>query len=286
MVTLKQLFAETKQILALSGIESAEFDALQLIGKYTGFDRTSILYYGENPVKDDIAHKIITEVEKRSSGVPLQYLLGMWEFMSLDFKVGPGVLIPRQDTETLCELIIAKMSKVKSGRLLDLCTGSGCIAVSVAYYARGVLCDGLDISNDALSYAKANAKINGVDDRVSFYEGDIRHEPIEEILAKRYDVLCANPPYIRRADLDALQKELDYEPDIALDGGEDGLDYYRAILKNWITLLKDDGMLFFEIGVGQDEQVSDLLSKAGFEDVMALKDLTGINRVVCAANLK
>lgn len=286
MVTLKQLFLETKQILELSGIESAEFDAMQIIGKYTGFDRGALLYYGENPIRDEIAGKVIADIEQRSTGVPLQYLLGIWEFMSLDFKVGPGVLIPRQDTETLCELVIARLCALSEGKLLDLCTGSGCVAISALYYARNAGADALDISADALEYARANARINQVEERIRFFTGDIRQAPAAELAAERYDVICANPPYIRSGDLRALQKELDYEPEGALDGGEDGLDCYRAIAVHWIGLLKEDGMLLLEVGVGQDEPVSQILEDAGFHDVMALKDLTGINRVICAAGLQ
>ena len=169
--------------------------------------------------------------------------------------------------------------------MLDLCTGSGCVAISALYYVRSASADALDISAAALDYARINAGVNQVGERIRFFTGDIRKAPPTEMSAQRYDVICANPPYIKSDDLRQLQRELDYEPEAALDGGEDGLDCYRAIAQNWVSLLKADGMLFLEVGVGQDEAVSALLHERGFNDVLALKDLNGINRVVCAAGL-
>ncbi len=220
--------------------------------------------------------KIIDEyVKRRVNNEPLQYILKSQEFMGLDFYVDENVLIPRQDTEILVEHILEHFAN-KAISCIDFGTGSGCIAISIAKFNENALIKAVDISKNALKVAKKNAEANGVLDRVSFEEADVFKY---EVFGK-YDLIVSNPPYIRSRDILDLQKDVkNYEPSLALDGGENGLLYYERIIKIAPKLLKVNGMLAFEIGFDQAEDVKKMMEK-DFSDIKIIKDLCGNNRVV------
>ena len=211
-------------------------------------------------------------LSKRAERIPLQYIVGEQEFMGLKFRVNSNVLIPRQDTETLVE---EALKVIEPGmRVLDMCTGSGCIIISILKNTTNVDGAACDISKQALNVAKENARLNGV--FVDFERSDL-FEHVDEM----YDVIVSNPPYIRSDEIPHLMPEVSvFEPHEALDGSEDGLLFYRRIIKNCRANLKPQGRLLFEIGCDQGRQVSEMMQFAGFSDVHVIKDLAGNDRVV------
>jgi len=229
---------------------------------------------------DELA-RISQALERRMRGEPLQYILGKTEFMGLEFKVAPCVLIPRPETELLVEKTIEACSKfMVHGSLLDILdigTGSGCIAVSLAKLLPGARITATDISNEALKVARENAKNNNVD--VRFIHSDIFSS--YDLRPTTYDLIIANPPYIASEDIDKLQRELQYEPKVALDGGPDGLDFYRRIIAQAPAYLKDNGLLILEIGFAQTEKMKDIfLSSDKMQILEITKDYNGIDRII------
>ena len=205
-------------------------------------------------------------VERRLNGEPLQYILGEWEFMGLPFLVGPQALIPRQDTETLCEAALRWLKNRPGARVLDLCCGSGCIGVSLAKLG-GAQVTFADISPEALSLAMRNTERNGV--AGSFYESDLF-----AAVPGLYELIACNPPYLTAAEIASGQKELTYEPALALYGGEDGLDFYRRLAAEWASHAVPGGVLLMEIGCAQGAAVQEL-----FPGATICKDIRGLDRV-------
>lgn len=233
----------------------------------TNYTFKDVLTHGEKETDIDFSPYI----KRILGGEPIQYVLGETEFMSLKFKVTPSVLIPRQDTETLVEWAIQKIDK--NSCVLDLCTGSGCIAISVKKYTNAFV-TALDISEDALKIAEQNAVLNNTE--ITFIKGDAHiFDELENL-----DFVLSNPPYIESDVVSGLDKKVkDYEPRIALDGGKDGLDFYKNIANNSKKMLKNDGFLAVEIGYNQAKAVSDIFNKV-FGNSVVLKDLCGNDRVV------
>ena len=205
-------------------------------------------------------------VARRLKGEPLQYILGEWEFMGLPFFVGPGALIPRQDTETLCEAALGWLKNRPGARVLDLCCGTGCIGVSLSKLGRARV-SFADVSSEALALAKRNAQHNGVDGE--FYESDLL-----DSVPGVYDLIACNPPYLTAAEMENCQKELTFEPALALFGGEDGLDFYRRLAAEWADHVAPGGLLLLEIGHAQGAAVRGL-----FPGAKILKDICGLDRV-------
>lgn len=219
-------------------------------------------------------------VTKRASRVPLQQILGSQEFMGLDFFVNEHVLIPRQDTETLVELVLEEQ-KEKNKKLLDLCTGSGCIAISLAVKGGYESVTATDLSEEALQVAEKNAREH--QKTIRFFQGDL-FLALPQSEAKTFDIITSNPPYIPTAVIATLEPEVrEHEPMMALDGTEDGLKFYRQIAKEAGAWLKPGGSIYLEIGYDQGEAVSGLLADAGFTNVRVVKDLPGKDRVVCGS---
>ena len=216
-------------------------------------------------------------IKKLKQGVPLQHITNMQEFMKLNFYVSQDVLIPRPDTEILVEEVINIAKKIRAKKILDLCTGSGAIAVSLAKYIEDSQITATDISEKALRVAKLNAKNNEVEDKITFLKSDL----FKEIPKEKYDIIVSNPPYIRKEEIERLDREVKKEPHIALDGGEDGLDFYREIIHNSEEYLKFNGYLCLEIGYDQKIDVIEFIeNEEKYKDTYSKKDLYGNDRIV------
>ena len=267
-------------------IADAKRDAETLLLYLEKADRT-FLYVHRNDATDEYrADAYFGLIDRRAAGEPLQYILGSQEFMGLNFAVNPSVLIPRQDTETLVELALKRAGeKKRSLSILDMCCGSGAIAVSMAHFLPKAKITACDISPEALEVARGNAARNGLNGRIEFRESDLffmtkRKKTVR--IKDSFDMILSNPPYIPTQDIDTLQTEVrDHEPIKALDGGSDGLDFYQRIAEDAFGSLKKDGLMFLEIGCDQAEAVTSLLSGAGYySEIEVHKDLTGLDRVI------
>lgn len=271
-MTYRETMKRGEKLLSMAGIDDSKTDAWLLLERICRIDRG--FYYMH--MEDDLPEEQLSEYEitlrKRAEHIPLQYITGETEFMGLKFKVNSSVLIPRQDTETLVE---EALKIVQPGmKVLDLCTGSGCVIVSILHNAGGVEGYAVDISKQALIVAKENAKQNDV--TVNFERSDL----FDNVTGK-FDVIVSNPPYIPTAEITKLMPEVrDFEPTEALDGKEDGLYFYRRILEKCGDYLNPGGKILFEIGCDQGDAVSGLLRDAGFRDVGIVKDLARHDRVV------
>ena len=254
------LLRELNRILRSGGIEDAELEA-----KWIHDDAAS-------------AEEARTLAARRAKHEPLQYLLGSWEFYGLPMRVGPGVLIPRADTETLVDAVRARLRDEKGQCVADLCTGSGCIALALALHMEQTAFIGLEASADALRYAQQNLRLNE-SGNVRFVRADV----LDPAVAAQYRGLAAvvcNPPYLTAKDMASLQTEVTYEPAEALSGGEDGLDFYRAVTPLWRDSLRAGGLLAYEVGIYQAKAVAALLAENGFTGIETVDDLNEIPRVV------
>lgn len=275
---IQKVYKEGEVFLSEAGIEEAAIDAWLLLEHVTGITRAKYLCNPSMEMNRENAVRYCELMKQRAMRIPLQHLTGEQEFMGYTFKVNEHVLIPRQDTEVLVEEAIKYLRPGKN--VLDMCTGSGCILLSLLkmgtekFYMRNVKGTAVDISEDALKVASFNAKALGVD--VEFIQSNL----FENVTGK-YDILVSNPPYIRTAVIEELQEEVKlHDPFIALDGKEDGLYFYREIIKSSVNYLNDKAMVLFEIGHDQGNDVSELLKDAGFSNVWVKKDLAGLDRVV------
>ena len=273
ILTLQQIYREGKETLERAGIAEAELDAWYLLEYVTGISRAS--YYGDpgRVVTEEDLCRYRECIEKRAGHIPLQHITGEQEFMGLSFRVNDQVLIPRQDTETLVEE--ALKYAMPGMRVLDLCTGSGCILISLLHFCPGLTGVGSDISAEALKMARTNGQRLHVEERAQWLCGDLF-----EKVTGAFDLIISNPPYIRSAEIEELQEEVRlYDPRIALDGAEDGLLFYRRIIEESKSYLKNGGRLLFEIGCDQGRDVAELLENAGYTEVSVKKDLAGLDRV-------
>ena len=255
-----------------AGVPDAALDAWYLLQMVCRIERSYYYVHGEEDITQDAQKEYEIAVQKRAEHIPLQYIIGEQEFMGLRFKVNSIVLIPRQDTETLVEQVL---KIVKPGmKVLDLCTGSGCVLISVLKNAPELTGVGSDISKTALLVAKENAKMHEVD-------ADWIRSDLFDNITETFDVIMANPPYIPTGEILSLLPEgRDFEPENALDGGADGLDFYRKIAGQVKDYLNPGGYVYMEIGYDQGEAVSELMRNAGFTEVEVIKDLARNDRVV------
>ena len=279
-LTLKQLYKVGTVKLAEEGIEEFSLDAWYLLEYVTGVSKAMYFAEPERAVSEENADRYIDCIRQRAAHIPLQHITGEQEFMGYPFCVNEHVLIPRQDTEILVEEAIQIMRpKMK---ILDMCTGSGCIVLSILkmcrekYYMTDLQGIGADVSEEALKVARENGRRLGVP--VTWIQSDLFAKIPEE---EKYDVIVSNPPYIETAVIDTLQEEVRlHDPYIALDGKEDGLYFYRRIISEAGKYLKTQGKLMFEIGCDQAEAVEELMKNAGYEQITVKKDLAGLDRVV------
>ena len=284
----------TKQ-LRDAGVADAEIDAKELYCFMQHMDRTALMLRWQEVLQDNQCEAYFDLIERRASRVPLQHITGRQEFMGLPFEVNEKVLIPRQDTETMVEDALELMEKgtlrgqeytdglKKGGDVLDLCCGSGAIGISIAKLAKGAHVTCADLSNEALEVAKRNARLNDCKS-VKFTESDMFDAFCGKLGKKKFNLIISNPPYIPPSVIEELEPEVrDHEPMMALDGGQDGLDFYRIIAEQAPEHLKKGGVLMLEIGFDQKEAVKGLLQETGrFEKIIGLTDLTGKDRIICA----
>lgn len=268
----QELYRMGKDRLTEAKIPEAELDARLLLEEVCGTDRNDLLVHGDKEIPPEQCDRYVEYIQRRQKREPLQQITGYQEFMGLRFKVTPDVLIPRQDTEILVEEV---MRYVHDGmHILDMCTGSGCILLSLLKYSNDCEGTGCDISEPALKVAEENAK------ELSLNASFVQSNLFENISGK-YEFIVSNPPYIPTEVIPTLMEEVrDHEPVSALDGREDGLYFYREIVEKAGEYLYPGGMLFFEIGYDQAEKVSSLMREAGYQEVTVCKDLAGLDRVV------
>lgn len=272
----QECYRKGKEELEKAGIPEAALDARLLLEYICETNRNDLLAHGDREVEDARRERYFEAIGKRKSRIPLQHITGMQEFMGLRFLVNENVLIPRQDTEILVEEVLRDLQD--GSRILDMCTGSGCILISLLHYSNWCEGVGADISAKALEVASKNAANLLETEKQPLMTESNLFEKIEG----KFDVIVSNPPYIRTDVIDTLMPEVkDFEPMQALDGRKDGLFFYREIVKQAGDHLHPEGKLYFEIGYDQAEAVSRLMETAGFAEVRVVKDYAGLDRVVC-----
>ena len=277
-MTIFEAYNHTKQKLKTAGIEDSVYEAKAIIRHITGFTNSEILTKYTNELTEFQQNNLTAILRQREIRYPLQYILGEWAFYKYSFKVGVGVLIPRSDTEILVEQCCEYLEGKQNLKVLDLCAGSGCIGISIAkdYPDSAVVL--VEKYAEARRYTEENIKLNGAFNAMAI-EGDIFEGTAN---TEKYDLIVSNPPYIPPKEMEIVSPETRFEPETALLGGEDGLDFYRAIIKNYKNSLKSGGMLAFEVGINEAEAVKSCLSDEGFAKITVTKDLNGIDRVVSA----
>lgn len=282
-MTVGEAYRKTKDILAEAGFEAPAFEALCLVEKVFGFNRLALITRGEETAATDEKLALLAELtEKRLSHEPLQYIIGKWSFMGIDLLVGEGVLVPRDDTEVVTSLCIDFLSGKENPSVIDLCAGSGAISLALEKYANCKV-TAVELSDKAFSYLTQNIKLNN--SAVNALNGDI-FECHKDIADNSLDLIVSNPPYIKSADIAALQEEVQHEPVMALDGGESGLDFYRRIVPLWKSKLKAGGALAFELGEGQYDEVCRILADNGFGGITESIDFGGIQRAIIGTLLQ
>lgn len=280
LMTIAEWTERAVALLAASGCPDPEIDARWMAEDTLGMTRTDLKFEGSRAIPEADLQKLDAMLERRCAGEPVQYILGSADFMGLKFEVGPGVLIPRQDTETLVEAALIALQGLAGSSgpsVLDLCAGSGCIGLSLASLAPHAAVTLADASREALEIARRNAHALGA--KVELRHGDL----FAAVGRERFDLIVSNPPYIPRGELAGLQREVQYEPRLALDGGPDGLEFYRRIAQGAGNHLNPGGSIYLEVGMGQAPAVLEL-TKSNLPCVEAgtIKDLNGIERVVFA----
>ncbi len=273
---LSQLLRQTSAALETLGLENTRFEAGCLIKAAAGLSDIAFLTEPNTPITEEQQAALEAMLSRRLSGEPLQYIMGEWEFYGFPFKVGEGVLIPRQDTETLVELAEPHLNK--NMLCADLCAGTGCIGISLARLI-GCKFHSYELSDKAFGYLRRNIALNEIESLVTAINADVLSEKTAES-APMYDAILTNPPYLTSQDMNELSAEVQCEPEMALFGGEDGLDYYREILRLWTKRLKTGGFIAAEIGMGQENDVIAIFAENGIE-AAAYRDTCGIYRVIC-----
>lgn len=271
-MTLQEAYEYGQKQLNEANIEDANLDAWYLLEFVTGINRTMYYLKMQETISTEQEELYRKYICTRASHIPLQHITGVQEFMGLEFFVNEHVLVPRQDTEVLVESVLEVLEPGTD--VLDMCTGSGCILISLMKHCKGIKGVGVDVSKEALDVAKRNCEKLGV-------EVELVQSNLFADVSGRYDVIVSNPPYIRTAVIEVLKEEVKcHDPFVALDGKEDGLYFYREIVEKSPKYLAQGGKLYFEIGHDQGDDVKMLMEQAGFADVQVKKDLAGLDRVV------
>ena len=280
MKTYNELYINTRNTLKRSGIEAYALEARVLVASAAGKSVQQLLRDLSLYTTDQVEQQVAAYTARRLEGEPVAYITGDWEFYGLPMKVTKDVLIPRSDTELLVDLVKAALTGYKmDARILDLCCGSGCITCAVGHELPATKLVAVDLSASALEVCRTNVNLNRLTTRVICMQADATASPPLGIGS--FDVIVSNPPYIATDEIRTLDRSVrDYEPVWALDGGADGLRFYKAIIKYWKSLLRPEGLLIFEVGEGQAEAVADMLAAAGFSSTSIHQDTRGVDRAV------
>lgn len=282
-MTLMQVYLQGKRLLTKAEVDSPAFDAMCIFKFCFGIDRQGLILHGNDVADGKKSARFFELIHQRATRRPLQYILGSWEFMGVEFKVGEGVLIPRDDTEVLVSEVLTLIEDVKNPKILDLCAGPGTIAITLANHRVDASVFAVELSEVALRYLQANINLNAAEN-VTPLRFDVLLDA-DKFNFNGFDIIVSNPPYIATSELKSLQKEVLSEPQMALNGGSDGLVFYHAIAKNWVKLLLRGGYLCVEVGIGQALAVADIFKAAGLDSIEVVRDLNGIDRVVTAKKL-
>ena len=278
-MTIKQAINKGMIDLKTNNINTPKLKSRILMQYVLNKDRQYILVHDNKILTKEQEERYFENIKKIIKGIPLQHITHLQEFMKLSFYIDENVLIPRPDTEILVEEVIKIAKKQNAKKILDMCTGSGAIAISLAKYLPNIECTAVDISKEVLSIAIRNAKNNNVEEKITFIESDL----FSNLSKEKYDIIVSNPPYIKKEVIKTLDEEVKREPIIALDGGIDGLDFYRKIIGQAWEYLKYDGFLCLEIGYDQNQDVIELLEKEKkYKNIYGKKDLCENDRVVIA----
>ena len=281
--TYSEMYIALRNRLRDAGIEAAALEARLIAASAAGKSTEKLLRDMRYYATDEVERRAEEMVQRRLAGEPVAYITGVWEFRGLPMEVSRDVLIPRIDTEVLAELAIKYLRGTGrlDARVLDLCSGTGCIGCAIAAELPRVRVVLADVSAAAMDISRRNVERNGLGGRVSFLPADVTKQP--PLMTGSFDLVVSNPPYIPTMEILTLDPSVrDYEPVWALDGGEDGLDFYRAILKNWAGVIRQGGELMFEVGEDQAERVKDLMRMAGLREARSFPDTQNIQRVVAA----
>ena len=281
-ITYNDLYLDIRRQLRAAGSGDPTLEARELVAFACGITREELLRDGRLYVTPEVEERVRSLVRRHLEGEPTAYLIGEWEFYGLPLDISRDVLVPRPDTEVLAELAIRFVRTQGDCRVLDLCAGSGCVGLAVASRCPGSRVVLGELSEGALRVCRQNVRRNGLSGRVVPMQMDALAPPPAQL--GEFRCLVANPPYIPAGDIPGLDRSVkDYEPHMALDGGADGLDFYRSIAEKWRTVLTVGGRIFLEVGIGQADDVLRLLRAQGFGDLEITKDLHGIPRVVSGA---
>lgn len=272
-MTVLELFRYCKNEMSFT--DSPEFDTICIFEDLLGISKSKI-YFNDSVATDEQIKIVEDAVIHRKNGEPLQYILGKWDFYDLTFNVGKGVLIPRPETETLVDFALEKIKDVKSPVIYDLCAGSGCIGLTIAHHRDDAKVYLLEKEDGALKYLKINKEKYNLDN-AQFIQGDLFNIDFSQI--PQADVILSNPPYIPASEIDGLQKEVHFEPVTALDGGIDGLDFYRCIAEKWASKVKNNGFIALECGEKQSDDIINLFS-GKYSEKQVIYDFNNIDRIV------
>ena len=281
-ITYNDLYLEVRRQLRESGVEASTLEARELVCFGTGKNREELTRDSRLYASPEREAQVRRLVERRMAGEPVAYLIGEWEFYGLPLDISQDVLIPRADTEVLAEQAIAYIQTLGECRVLDLCAGSGCVGLAIASQAPQARVVLGEIDDSALKICRQNIRRNSLSARVTPIQMDAREKPARSL--GEFQCIISNPPYIPTGDIAGLEPSVrDYEPHMALDGGADGMDFYRAITEQWKEALAPGGRLYFEVGIGQADPVLRLMRSQGFGDLQIIKDHHKIPRVVLGA---
>lgn len=277
-MNVKEAFEKIEELFLEAGVDSPAFEVSVLMEDLLNLPRNPEITVPGTVLKPDEEEKLFAAAEKRTSGYPLQYIIGNWEFFGRKFFVGEGVLIPRSETELLCETVLKYFSRTMPPKIVDLCSGSGCIAITLAKELCGADVTAVELYENAFGYLERNNALHGNCVKTALRDA---LEPFG-----KFDCIVSNPPYITGQEMKELQTEVTFEPETALFGGIDGLDFYRAIAKNWFGYLNEGGLIAFEIGDTQGEAVKNILTESGYKNAGIRKDYEGRDRVVTAVKIQ
>ena len=278
-MTVPALSNALKALLTRAEIDNPDGDAREILCAVLGCTPTALILKDKEEIPEAICEKALNMAKHRADGEPIQYVIGTWSFMGREYRVGRGVLIPRDDTEVLVTEAINRMRGIPDPKIVDLCSGTGIIAVTLYKEMQNAEVSAVEKSGEAFAYLTENVRLNDADIRL--LHADLA-DCADAFADGSLDMIVSNPPYIKREELPTLQSEVQYEPGMALDGGESGYDFYEAILRLWTGKLKKGGCIAFEIGEGQFETLRKTLTENGYTDIVGAPDIQGITRAVTA----